>query len=338
MKKIYNKIIILIILFVSVFVFAAETFYNEQTLIDEASKAKTNKQQVSSNRNLLSYYMNQKNYEKAFPVCEKLLKLNLSKKQKYYLYMDAAVTCQNLGHVEDSIEYFKEAEYIYPKKIDPKIMLGKIYFENDLYELAKNKFYEALQIDIKSVTASIWLGDIYRLQSNFKAALEYYEYAQKLRDNLDISVYLHTAEAAKELGLTDKAINILEKIYKSDHRKDVSLMLSSLYKEQGRYKDAEEKLSYLINNTNVKDIELYANLAALCITSKEYERAKKLLLDFKSSNKTKENREVIDLLLADVYFSLSEKETARQLLKEVDKYTDSDYIKLHTEHFLKIYK
>ncbi|MFA7074303.1 MAG: tetratricopeptide repeat protein [Endomicrobiaceae bacterium] len=337
MKKVYGKIIAITILFVSVFVFA-DTFNNEQTLIEKISKAKTNKQQVLSNRNLLSYYMNQKNYEKAFPVCEQMFRLKLSKKQKYYLYMDAAVTYQNLGHVEDSIEYFKEAEYLYPKKIDPKIMLGKIYFQNALYELAKNKFYEALQIDIKSVTASIWLGDIYRVQSNFKTALEHYEYAQKLRDKLDITVYLHIAEAAKELGLTDKAVTILEKIYKSDHRKDISLMLASLYKEQGRYKDAEEKLSYLINNANVKDIELYANLAALYIFSREYEKAEKLLLDFKNSNKTNDNREVIDLLLAEVYFSLSEKDAAEQLLKEVMNYTSSDYIKLHTEHFLKFYK
>lgn len=337
MKKICGKIITLTILFISVFVFA-DAFNNEQTLIQEISKAKTNKEHILSNRNLLSYYMNQKNYEKAFPVCEQLFRLKLSKKQKYYLYMDAAVTCQNLGHVEDSIEYFKEAEYLYPKKIDPKIMLGKIYFQNALYELAKNKFYEALQIDIKSVTASVWLGDIYRVQSNFKTALQYYEYAQKLRDNLDITVYLNTAESAKELGLTDKAVNILERIYKSNHRKDISLMLASLYKEQGRYKDAEEKLSYLINNANVKDIELYANLAALYIFSREYEKAKKLLLDFKNSNKTNDNREVIDLLLVDVYFNLSEKDTAEQLFKEVIGYTSSDYVKLHAGQFLKFYK
>lgn len=338
MKKTYSKILILILLFTPIFVFADVFNNNEQTLLGQIEKAKTNRQQVVSNRNLLSYYINQKNYEKALPICQKLLKLKLSKKQKYNLYFDIAVTFKNLGNVEDSIEYFKEAEYLYPKKIDPKIMLGKIYFENALYELAKNKFYEALQIDFKSVTATIWLADVFRIQGNFKLALEYYEKAEKLRDNLDMVVYLNMAKSAKELGLTDKAMNILEEIYKSNHSKDVSLLLAILYKEQGRFKDAEEKLSLLINNTNIKDIELYVNLASLYIFSKEYDKAEKLLSDFKNNNKSNDNREVVDLLLADVYYSLSEKETARELVKEVRQYTKSDYIKLYTEDFLKVYK
>lgn len=338
MKKTCSKILILILLFIPIFMFADVFNNNEQTLLGQTEKAKTNRQQVSSNRNLLSYYINQKNYEKALPICQKLLQLKLSKKQKYYLYLDMAVTFKELGHVEDSIEYFKEAEYLYPQKIDPKKMLGKIYFENDLYELAKNKFYEALEIDSKSVTSMISLADVFRVQGNFKLALEYYEKTEKLRDSLDIGIYLNMAKSAKELGLTEKAINILEEIYKSNHDKDVSLLLAGLYKEQGRFKDAEEKLSLLINNTNVRDIELYANLASLYIASKEYDRAKRLLLDFKNNDKNNDNREVIDLLLADAYYNLSQKETARQLLKEVSKYTTSDYIKLHAENFLKVYK
>jgi len=333
MRKIFAEFLILTILFFPVGVLA-QTISNEQTLLEKISTSKTNKQRIESGRKLLAYYINQRSYEKALPVCSNLLELKLSKKQKFSLYMDMALSNKESGKIEDAIENCKEAEYLYPNKIDPKLMLGKIYFENALYELAKNKFYEALEIDFKSVTSMIYLGDIFRAEKNYKTSLKYYEQAEKLRDNLNINVYLNIARCSKELGLTAKAMDMLEKIHKTNPDKNVSIPLACLYKEQGRFKDAQAKLSPLINESTFNDTELYANLASLYILDKEYDKAKKLLIDFKSKNK---KTEIIDFLLAEAYYQSSDNQKAAKLFNEILTYTESDSFKSTIQKISKIH-
>ncbi|MBO7431512.1 MAG: tetratricopeptide repeat protein [Elusimicrobia bacterium] len=299
----------------------------ESALMANLQYAKNKKQEKKANFKLLQYYMKEKEYESAITIGDELLNFQLSKKQKYNVYYNLATAYLFSDKPEKALEVGQEAQYLYPKKIDTKLLLGNIYKNNSLNELAIVKYKECLEIDNDNLEALTNLGNVYNSQENYKLSLEYFEKAEKeaVQDNTELSIddYINMAISAKEIGRRDQAQAILENIKKKN--KKSSLLLVSIYQSKQEYDKAIATLKPFVYQKDT-DIEIYCNLAQIYLLSGKFNEAKDLLLYFKSRNE--KNNEVIDLLLIEAYHNIyQDKERELQELKSIYKYTNLDYIK-----------
>ena len=304
----------------------------ETVLINNVQAASSKNKKEKALKNLFYYYVNTKRYSEIISVANELLEYKLSKKERYTVYYNLALSYKKYKKYEAAIEAAQEAEYLYPKKIDIKILMGEIYTDNSLYELAVNKFKNILELDNKHVTASINLGNIYKLQRIYKQALEYYKKAMSLRENLSAEVYINAAACCKEAGSIDEAISILKNL--KTQNKESSLLLADIYKNKKDFANAKDMLVPYVYGKDF-DLKIYCNLAEIYIFSKNYEEAEKLLLYYKDKSK-KKNVEAVDFLLAEVYYMTKENKKATKILNNILKYTKSDYIKDIVKRILKI--
>lgn len=329
-KMFYKKIKILLLLLISLFIFQQISFCNqeeEKVLIANLGDAKNKKQEKKANFKLLQYYMDNEDYESAATIGELLLDYQLSKKEKYNVYYDLATAYLVLSKSEKALETGREAQYLYPKKIETKLLLGNIYRNNSLNELAIVKFKECLELDDDNLEALTNLGNIYNFQENYSASLKYFEQAEieAVHDNKELSIndYINMAISAKEIGRRAQAQAILENIKKKD--KKSSLLLVDIYRSKQEYDNAIKILMPFVYHKDT-DIEIYCNLAQMYLLSGKFNEAKDLLLYFKSRNK--EDNEVIDMLLIEAYHNIyNNKERVLKELKSIYNYTDLDYIK-----------
>ena len=325
----YKKIQIFLLLLISFFAFQQTLLCDElqeSVFIANLANAKNEKQQKKANLKLLEYYMKEKDYESAITIGNNLLNYKLSKKQKYNIYYDLAISYLYSDKLEKALEVGQEAQYLYPKKIETKLLLGNIYKNNSLNELAISKFKECLELDYDNLEALTNLGNVYNSQENYKASLEYFEKAQKeaIQDKTELSMddYINMAISAKEIGKRDQAQAILEDIKEKD--KKASLLLVDIYRSKQEYDKAINILKPFVYQ-NEMDIEIYCNLAQIYLLSNKFNEAKDLLLYFKSKNK---QNEAIDLLLIEAYHNIyHDKERELQELKNIYNYTTLDYIK-----------
>ena len=297
----------------------------EEILLSTLQTAKTKKQKLNAATELLSYYQSVSDNESIISLSQELLKdFKLSKKQKYDLYRNLAKMYQTLDKFEDAVEAAQEAEYLYPKRTEIKLLLGEIYKDHSLYELAANKFKETLELDENNVIALTGLGDIYNLQENYKTALVYYQKALDIEKEMPVTVYINIAVSYKEIGFVEQALKVLENGNIKRENKRVNLLLAEIYKNKKEFVKAQEKLLPFVYKKEDTDIEIYCNLAQIYILSQDYEKSKNLLLYYKSE---KENNETIDFLLAESYYGLNNKNEALKIINNILIYTKSEYIK-----------
>ncbi|MCR4663245.1 MAG: hypothetical protein K5622_05090 [Endomicrobiaceae bacterium] len=324
----YKKIISLLL--ISVFMFQQIGYCDEaeeSALMTILQYAKNEKQEKKAYFKLLQYYMREQDYESVIPVGNKLLKLKLSKKQKYNVYCNLSTSYLYTDKPEKALEVGREAQYLYPKKVETKLLLGNIYKNNSLNELAISEFKECLELDYDNLEALINLGNIYNCQENYKLSLEYFEKAQAeaIQNKTDLSIddYINMAISAKEIGRRDQAQSILENIKKKN--KTAALLLVNIYHSKHEYDKAIKTLMPFVY-INETDIEIYCNLAQIYLLSNKFNEAKDLLLYFKSRNEG--NNEVIDLLLIEAYHNIyQDKNRELKELKNIYNYTNLDYIK-----------
>lgn len=303
MKKIVSSLFFLISIFLfQQILFSANT--NETILIANLQTKKTSKRQKEANKEIFHYYVNIKDYDKLIPVAKNLLNFKLSKREKYDVFFNLSKAYLNINKLEDAVTYALEAEYLYPKKEEVKLMLGAIYKNNNLYELAITKYKSCLDLNKNNIEALINLGYVYNFQENYKKSLDCFQKAdyflKKDKKYLSKEDYICMAISAKEIGLINKAQNILENIEIKDKR--VSLLLSKIYYIKQDFKKAQKELIPFVYK-EYTDIEVYCDLAKLYILSKKFNQAKDLLLYFKSKNHDK-NFEAIDFLLAENFYSM----------------------------------
>jgi len=329
-KMFYKKIKISLLFLVSLFVFQQTVFcyeMQESGLIANLQSAKNKNQEKKANFKLLQYYIHTKNYEKVITIGNELLNFKLSKKQKYKVYYNLANSYLFLSKAEKALEIGKEAQYLYPKKIDTKLLLGNIYKNNSLNELAIVKFKECLELDKDNLEALINLGNIYNFQENYKMSLEYFEKAEKeaLQNNTTLSIndYINMAISAKEIGRIEQSKAILENI--KNKNKQSSLLLVNIYRSKQEFDKAINILKPFVYQ-NETDIEIYCNLAQIYLLANKFNETKDLLLYFKSKNNT--NNEVIDILLIEAYHNIyHDKKRELAELQKIYNYTNLDYIK-----------
>lgn len=329
-RMFYKKIKIILLLLTVVFMLQQAGYCNqaeESALMTILQYAKNENQEKKAYFKLLQYYMREQDYESAITIGNNLLNYKLSKKQKYNVYYNLANSYLFSNKPEKALEVGQEAQYLYPKKIETKLLLGNIYKNNSLNELAISKFKECLEIDHDNLEALTNLGNIYNCQENYKSSLEYFEEAQaeavQNKTELSINDYINMAISAKEIGKRDQAQSILENIKKKN--KTSALLLVNIYHSKHEYDKAIKTLIPFVY-INETDIEVYCNLAQIYLLSGKFNEAKDLLLYFKSRND--KNNEVIDLLLVEAYHNIyQDKRKELEELKKIYNYTHLDYIK-----------
>ena len=322
---------ILVLFSVSLF---AGNLVEEKLLLEKIAVTKNKKELVLAKQNLIKFYINNGKYEDSKTLCLTLLdpESKSSRKQKFQIYIYLIDTYKYHNNYNLAIETCKETEFLYPRNILPKIILADIYMDNILYENAKTKYQEALLVDKNSRHANVKIADIYAMQGAFDLAFKHYETAQKIQP--DVSTSIKMAKSAIELGLVDKAINMLEQVYNTKTHNDIAITLATLYKEHGRFKDAEKTLLIALE-TNGDNLDVSLNLASLYILFQHYDKAKAILLSTKSKFP---NTEVVDFLLAETYYYSSDKKNAVHIMKEIIATTKSEYIRKHSENMLNTYK
>jgi len=329
-KMFYKRIKILVFILITVFVFQQTVLCNniqEAAFISNLANAKSEKQKKKASFKLLKYYIYNKDYESAVSMGDKILNFKLSKKQKYNVYYNLAKSYLCLGKSEKALELGREAQYLYPKKIETKMLLGKIYTNNGLNELAISQFKEVLDVDDDNFEALINLANIYNFQENYKLSLEFFEKAEKEagQNNKELSVddHVNMAISAKEIGRREQAQTILENI--ENKNKTAALLLVSIYQSKKEFDKAIEILLPFVYHDET-DIEIYCNLAQLYLLSDKFNEAKDLLIYFKSKNN--QHIEVIDILLVEAYHNIyHSKEKELEHLNKILGYTKSDYLK-----------
>lgn len=329
-KMFYKKIKILSLILISFFVFQQISFCDqseEEILIATLANSKNKKQEKKANFKLLEYYLNDEDYESVTTIGTQLLDFQLSKKEKYNVYYNLAKAYLLLSKTEKALEVGREAQYLYPKKIETKLLLGNIYKNNSLYELAIVKFKECLELNNNNLEALRNLGNIYNFQENYTSSLKYFEQAEKeaSQNNEELSVedYINMAISAKEIGKREQSQKILENIKKKN--KKSSLLLVDIYRSKKEYDKAIKTLMPFVYQKDT-DLEIYCNLAQMYLLSGKFNEAKDLLLYFKSRNK--ESNEVIDMLLIESYHNLyHDQERVLIELRKLYNYTSLDYIK-----------
>ena len=329
-KMFYKRIKIFVFVLITVFIFQQTALCNniqEAAFLSNLANAKSEKQKKKASFKLLKYYMYNKDYESAVSMGNKILNFKLSKKQKYNTYYSLANSYLFLGKPAKALEQGREAQYLYPKKTETKLLLGKIYKDNGLNELAISQFKEVLDVDDDNFEALINLANIYNFQENYKLSLDFFEKAKKEaeQDNKELSSddYINMAISAKEIGKREQAQSILENI--ESKNKTAALLLVSIYQSKQEFDKAIKTLMPFVYN-NESDIEIYCNLAQLYLLSNQFEKAKDLLIYFKSKNNQKV--EAIDLLLVEAYHNIyHSKERELKELNKILKYANSDYLK-----------
>lgn len=323
MKKIVSSLLFLSILLFQQTVFADskdDLTYNIQT-------TKTKKEKVKAEKEMFYYYVNVNYHEQIPSLADELLQSNLSKKSRYKILYNTANSYFYLKKYEKAIEMAQKAEYLYPKKIEIKLLFGNIYKNSNLHELAILKFKECLDLNRDNIEALKNLGEIYYIQGNYKTALQYYKKAEKESKSKDKKLstedYINMAISAKEIGLILQAQSILENI--KEKNKKSSLLLADIYHSKQNFDKAIKILLPFVYKDET-DIEIYCNLAQLYLLSNKFDEAKDLLLYFKSKNK--EKFEVIDLLLTEAYYNIDKnKDYKLKELNKISDYTNSQYLK-----------
>ncbi len=326
MKKIASSLLFLILIFLFQQMLFAGTL-NRAMLITDSQKVKVTKQQQKAVKEKFYYYINVKNYEKLIPIAKNILNFKLSKKEKYNVYFNLAKAYLNINKLQDAVSWGLEAEYLYPKKIEIKLLLGTIYKNNRLYELAIEKYKSCLDLSKDNIEALINLGHIYYFLENYKISLSYFQKAESLlrgkKKHLSVDDYICMAISAKEIGSINQAQDILENIEIKNKR--ASLLLSQIYLSKQELEKAQDELIPYVYKEDT-DIEVYCNLAKLYILSKKFNHAKDLLLYFESKNNNK-SFEAIDVLLVETLYNIyGNKQKALNKLKHISNYTDSKYI------------
>lgn len=326
MKKIVSSLLFLISIILFQQILLADSI-TETTLISNLKTAQTTKQQKKANKKLFYYYVNTKDYEKLVSISKDLSNFKLSKKEKYNVYFNLAKAYLNTNKLGDALTSGLEAEYLYPKKPETKLLLGTIYKNNSLYELAITKYKRCLELDEDNIEAMTNLGYIYNFLENYKISLDYFQQAEnflkKEKKHLSNDDYICMAISAKEIGLIHQARKILENL--KNKNKKTGLLLSQIYQSLQLLEKAQNELIPFVYKEDT-DIEIYCNLATLYILSKKFNQARDLLTYFKSKNQNK-NFEVIDLLLAETFYNIyKDKQKTLNMLQEILKYTKSKYI------------
>ena len=93
-----------------------------------------------------------------------------------------------MRNYEDAEKWLKRALITNPNPADPRVGLGKLYYEQQRYNEAEKLLLEAVRFDRLNDDAFRYLGRIYKIKGDRKKAAEYFKKADEVSHHKDAPV------------------------------------------------------------------------------------------------------------------------------------------------------
>ncbi|HID94355.1 MAG TPA: tetratricopeptide repeat protein [bacterium (Candidatus Stahlbacteria)] len=168
-------------------------------------------QNINARVDLARYYMDEQNYRAAIPVLQKIVELDSTNSDAFYLLgvcysFEAKDTTEDVKneYYAKALAYFDKATTIDPQNEDAYFNWGTLLYKQRRYEEAIEPFKKAVEIVPDDKEAIIFLGAAYLMSKHYKEAVEAYTRAIELDPN-DPELYTNRASAYWQLGMRDKA-------------------------------------------------------------------------------------------------------------------------------------
>ncbi len=213
-------------------------------------------------------------YVSAAELLSRALEMKLSGRQRYNAFLTLGECSMRLRQYARAIEYFREGEQLMPGEEGPRLSLGSVYEESELYELARQKYQEILDRDRRSYEANYRLGRLLLKQGMHTQAMEYFRRALALRSSAEI--YRGMSACAERSGDIGMAIAMLRQSAQMGLNYDDFVTLGRLYGRQKRIAESEETFCHAIKLAPNRG-EAYIYLALLYFENGRVMPSEKLL-------------------------------------------------------------
>jgi tetratricopeptide (TPR) repeat protein len=144
------------------------------------------------------YYLDNKKYQKGIEVFREEVRAYPDNGEAHY-YLGRFLLAEE--NKKDALKYLKRSVELSPKKADYYFWLGVAYAANNRWDLEKNSYLKALQIDKNHVQALTYLGHNQLERKKYTEALQSYNKALELWPGNPAALY-NRAYIMKQLGRT----------------------------------------------------------------------------------------------------------------------------------------
>ena len=218
-----------------------------------------------------------------------------------------ALACYKNGKSDRAKELIAGAE---SENDDCKILLGKIYFDENEFEKSR-QIFNSFPKTTKDAEVLNYLGLFALEDMKFIDAIKYFSRASNLSKNNPVYLY-NLANAYFFNGWQDEAVNSYQKaIVISPENLDYRYSLAYLYYEMKNYDKAQKEIDFILSN-NEKHYQARVVQALLKLHKKDYLGAEKILED---NIKEGFNDEFTLISLGKVYNELNNFEKAENVIK-----------------------
>ncbi|MCM8802171.1 MAG: tetratricopeptide repeat protein, partial [Candidatus Omnitrophica bacterium] len=149
------------------------------------------------------------NYEESMKYYNKTIELD---PLNFDALTSLALIYERRGDIEKSLNYLLKAYKINPYSSPTLYLIGKIYFDKKQYDIAERIFIKAIEIEPEEGIYWNKLGMIYYNKSEFDKSLYCFENAYKF-NNKDLAIILNLARNYQKVGRHNHAIFYFNKAF-----------------------------------------------------------------------------------------------------------------------------
>lgn len=125
-------------------------------------------------------------------------------------HLNAGISFLQKGNYQLAREEFGMAINLNPKSARAHNLMGIAYFREQNYDYAEMHFQKAVKLDPKFATGYLNLGGVYAMKEHYPKAREYYEKALSISSDL-VAAYYSLGAVCFQLGDREKGVYYLSK-------------------------------------------------------------------------------------------------------------------------------
>jgi putative PEP-CTERM system TPR-repeat lipoprotein len=264
---------------------------------------------------LFSYYLKQKNYDKAVQTLQEGI---TGKKEDALLYNNMAGALSADKKPAEAIKYLQKAKEANPDYFPPYFNLAAYYAVKGEHDKAMNEYRTVLKRDPKNVAAMLSMASTLELKGRDNEAAAYYENAKETKEPAGFLALAGYFVRKKD---TDRAIGVLDEAIKANPENIAAMeMKGRIYLSEKKYKDALRAFEELETVNPDTGLPYIVNTH---IAMQDYKGALKKL-----DSKLKANPERLDLMaeISRIYALMKDTQRAAENARKIiSKKPDSAY-------------
>ncbi|HEX8948206.1 MAG TPA: XrtA/PEP-CTERM system TPR-repeat protein PrsT [Dissulfurispiraceae bacterium] len=264
---------------------------------------------------LASYYMRQKEYDKAVRAMKEGL-TNTKSDAVLYNYMGTAELAG--GRPAEGVKYLQKAKEVDPDYFPAYFSLAAYHIARGDHEKALGEYKAVLGRSPGNVKALISVASILELKGRDREAIAYYRKARDTGEKAGVVALAHYYARKKEGG---KAVEVLEEALKADPRSiELMELKGRIYLADRKYKEAIQSFERMEGGNPERALPLIVNAQ---LAKRDYKAAVK-----KIEGRLKSDPERIDLMaeLSRIYLLMGDPQKAMENARAmIAKRPDSAY-------------